>query len=573
MSISNSEMAAMFDELADLLEIEGANPFRVRAYRNAARFIADHPKSMTDLLSEEQDLSKLPGIGKAIAEKIRAIDETGRLRQLDDVKKRTPEALGRLMHVRGLGPKRVKTLFDQLRVRSIEDLKRALRSGRIRELDGFGEKTQRLIEEGLRHITESAQRTPLAAARQMAAPLVEYLRAVDGVRQVTVAGSFRRCRESVGDVDVLVSCRKGSPVMDRFTAYEDVGQVVSQGETRSTIVLRSGLQVDLRVVAESSYGAALQYFTGSKAHNIAIRKIAVDKGLKINEYGVFEGNRRIAGKTEKEVYAALGLPYIEAELREDRGEIEAAAANALPRLITLDQIRGDLHCHTNASDGHQSLKSLAKAARAHGYEYVAVTDHTKRVTIARGLDSRRLRRQIAAIDRLNETLDDLVVLKSAEVEILEDGSLDLPKGTLECLDFTVCAIHYKHDLPRRKQTERILRAMDHPCFNILAHPTGRLLDERDPYDVDLERVMQAAKERGCFLELNAQPSRLDLRDTYCKLAKETGVRLAISTDAHRETDLDFMGLGISQARRGWLERADVVNSRSLKGLRRLLKRH
>lgn len=572
MSVSNSEIATMFDELADLLEIEGANAFRIRAYRNAARFIADNAKSMTDLLAEGQDLSKLPGIGKAIAEKIRAIAETGRLRQLDDVKKRIPEAMGRLMHVRGLGPKRVKALYDELHVRSIEDLKRALRSGRIRDLEGFGDKTQRLIEEGLQHVAESERRTRFSTARQIAEPLVNYLRAVKGVRQVTVAGSYRRCRDSVGDLDILVTCRKGSRVIHRFVAYEDVEQVVSQGETRSTVMLRCGLQVDLRVVPETSYGAALQYFTGSKAHNIAIRRIAVQKGLKINEYGVFEGNKRTAGETEKEVYAKVGLPYIEPELRENRGEIEAAAANVLPRLITLEQIRGDLHCHTNASDGHHTLEGLAKTARAHGYEYVAVTDHSKRLTIAHGLDARRLRRQIAAIDRLNEKLDGITLLKGAEVDILEDGSLDLPKGVLETLDLTVCAIHYKFDLPRRKQTERVLRAMDHPCFNILAHPTGRLLGERGPYEIDLEHIMQAAKERGCYLELNAQPSRLDLSDAYCKLAKETGVKLAISTDAHRDTDLHFMGLGISQARRGWLERADVVNTRSLKSLRRLLRR-
>ena len=563
----------MFDELADLLEIEGANAFRIRAYRNAARFIADNAQSMTDLLAEGQDLSKLPGIGKAIAEKIGAIAETGRLRQLDDVNKRIPKAMGQLMHVRGLGPKRVKALYDELHVRSIEDLQRALRSGHVRELEGFGDKTQRLIEEGLQHITEGERRTRFGAARQIAEPLVDYLRGVEGVRQVTVAGSYRRCLESVGDLDILVTCRKSSPVVDRFIAYDDVEDVVSQGETRSTVILRSGLQVDLRVVPDASYGAALQYFTGSKAHNIVIRTMAVQKGLKVNEYGVFEGDKRIAGKTEKEVYAKVGLPYIEPELRENRGEIEAAAANALPRLITLEQIRGDLHCHTDASDGHHTLESLAKAARARGYEYVAVTDHSRRLTVAHGLDPRRLRRQIAAIDRLNEKLDGIVLLKGAEVDILEDGSLDLPKSVLEYLDLTVCAVHYKFDLPRVKQTERVLRAMDHPCFNILAHPTGRLLGERDPYAIDLERIMQAAKERGCFLELNAQPSRLDLADTYCKLAKETGVKLAISTDAHRDTDLDFMGLGISQARRGWLERDDVVNTRSLKSLRRLLSRH
>lgn len=572
MSISNSEIAAMLDELADLEEIAGANPFRIRAYRNAAHFIAAHPRSMVELLAEGEDLSRLPGIGKAIAAKIQAIVETGRLRQLDDAKQRIPEALGRLMHVRGLGPKRVKVLHDALNIRSIDDLKRALSAGRVAELPGFGDKTQRLIAEGIRHIAEAEPRTLLSAARQIAEPLVDYLSRVEGVRRVIVAGSYRRRCASVGDLDILVSCRKGSPVMRRFVEHEDVHRVESRGETRATVILRSRMQVDLRVVPEASYGAALQYFTGSKAHNLAIRTIALHRGLKVNEYGVFRGGRRVAGKTENEVYGALGLPYIEPELREDRGEIDAATAGRLPRLVTLKQIRGDLHCHTTASNGHQSLRALATSAVGHGYEYVAVTDHARHATIAHGLDANRLQRQIAAIDRLNDELQGIVLLKGAEVNILEDGSLDLPKAVLECLDLTVCAIHDKFDLPRRRQTERILRAMDHPCFNILAHPTGRLLGERDAYEIDLERIMQAARQRGCFVELNAQPSRLDLCDAHCKLAKEMGVKVAVCSDAHRDTDLDLMELGIDQARRGWLERSDVVNTCGLKSLRRLLRR-
>ncbi len=573
MSVTNSEIAVMFEELADLLEIEGANPFRVRAYRNAARAIADNPKRMTDLLAEGQDLARLPGIGKAIAAKIEAIASTGTLRQLADVKRRIPEAMGRLMHVRGLGPKRVKTLCAALQVRSVEDLQRALRSGRIRELEGFGEKTEKLIAQGLQQVAADERRTSWSVARQIAEPLVDYLRAVEGVRHVTVAGSYRRHRDTVGDLDILVASGKGSQVVQRFVAYEDVVRVVAQGRTRSSVILRSGLQVDLRAVPESSYGAALLYFTGSKAHNIAVRKIAVRRRLKINEYGVFRGDKRVAGKTETEVYAAIGLPFIEPELRENRGEIEAAEANALPDPIQLRHIKGDLHCHTTASDGMQTLGDLAKAAQARGYEYVAVTDHSKRLTVAHGLNVRRLRRQIAAIDRLNEKLDGMVVLKGAEVDILEDGTLDLPNDVLAALDLTVCAIHHRFELSRHKQTERVLRAMDLPCFNVLAHPTGRLLGERAPYEIDLERIMQAARERGCFLEVNAQPQRLDLSDTLCMLAKEIGVKVAVSTDAHRATDLDFMELGIHQARRGWLERTDVINTRSLGSLRRLLGRH
>jgi len=570
--IHNSEIAALFDRLADLLEIEGENPFRVRAYRNAARFIADYPKPMVELIREGQDLSKLPGVGKAIAEKIHTIVDTGELPQLEAAKSRVPEALSLLMHVRGLGPKRVKTLYQTLEVRSPEDLKRAVRTGKVRNLEGFGEKTEHLIEEGLRHLSASERRTRLLAAEQVAETLLAYLRDVEGVRRATLAGSYRRRRDSVGDLDILVTCAKGAPVMARFARYEEVDEVVSQGETRSTVLLRSGLQVDLRVVPEASYGAALQYFTGSKAHNVAIRKIAAKKGLKLNEYGVFKGEKRVAGKSEKEVYASVGLPYIEPELRENRGEIETAARGDLPRLVELAQIRGDLHCHTKASDGHDTLETLAKAAAAHRYEYLAITDHTKRVSVAHGLDARRLRRQMNAIDRLNEKLDGLVLLKSAEVDILEDGSLDLPDDVLHDLDITIGAVHYGFGLSRSKQTERVLRAMDHPCFHILAHPTGRLLGEREGYDINLERVIEAAGERGCFLELNAQPSRLDLSDNNCKLAKEMGVKVAVSTDAHRGTDLEFMRLGIYQARRGWLERHDVLNTRSLAQLRRLLRR-
>ncbi|NIM27525.1 MAG: DNA polymerase/3'-5' exonuclease PolX [Gammaproteobacteria bacterium] len=571
-SVSNGEIAAMLDELADLEEIAGANPFRIRAYRNAARFIAESSRSMIDMLAEGRDLSSLPGIGKAIAAKIEAIVETGRLRQLEEAKKRTPEALARLTHVRGLGPKRVKALYDELHIRSVADLKRALKAGRVRELEGFGAKTERLIEEGLRDITAGERRTPLMVARRTAAELLAYLEAVEGVTQVTVAGSYRRGRSTVGDLDILVACRDGSPVLSRFVEYADVGQVVSRGTTRSTVILRSKLQVDLRVVAEASYGAALQYFTGSKAHNVAIRSIAAHEGLKVNEYGVFRGSERIAGRTEKEVYASLGLPYIEPELRENRGEIEAAAGGRLPRLVTIAQIRGDLHCHTSASGGQMSLRALAMEARKRDYEYVAVTDHTTRAAVAHGLDVRRLERQIAAIDRLNDELEGIVLLKGAEVDILEDGSLDLPDDVLESLDIVVGAIHEGFALARRRQTERILRAMDHRCFNILAHPTGRLLGEREPYDLDLERVMEGARDRGCFLELNAQPARLDLSDTYCKLARESGVKLAVSADARRKADMELMELGISQARRGWLERSDVINTLGWKSLGRLLRR-
>jgi len=362
--------------------------------------------------------------------------------------------------------------------------------------------------------------------------------------------------------------------MDRLGDYEDVEKVISKGNTRSTVALRSGFHVDLRVLPQVSYGAALFYFTGSREHNIAVRKLGVKRGLKINEYGVFKGKKekRIAGRTEEEVYKQVKLPYIEPELRENRGEIEAARNGKLPRLITLKDIRGDLHVHTSETDGRYSLDEMVQAAKDHGYEYVAITDHSKRVSMAHGLDKKRLAEQIRAIDKLNGTIKGIIVLKSIEVDILEDGSLDLPDDILKELDFTVCAVHYNTKLSRKKQTERIIRAMDNCYFNILAHPSGRLINKREPYDLDWERLMEAAKDRGCLMELNAHPDRLDLTDRYCKMAKETGLKVAISTDAHSITNLDFMRFGVYQARRGWLGKEDVLNTRPLKEIRKLLKR-
>lgn len=573
MARPNAEIAGMFNRLADLLEIEGANPFRVRAYRNAARRVSSMSRSMADLVAQGKDLSELPDIGEDLAEKIEIIVKTGRLPLLDEVGQRTPAALSDLMKIGGLGPRRVRALHRELGIESAEDLKRAATQGRIRALEGFGPKLEQTILSRLGSVPGSkGKRHRLIDAEAVAEPLVAYLRETDGVSEITVAGSFRRRRETVGDLDILVVARKGTPVMERLMAYDEVAEVISRGMTRSTVILRSGMQVDLRVVPRNAYGAALHYFTGSKAHNIAVRRLAVGRGLKHNEYGVFRGEERIAGRSEKQVFSSVDLPYIEPELRENRGEIEAAARGGLPKLVTLDDIRGDLHCHTRATDGRDSLDAMVEAARERGYAYVSINDHSRRVAVAHGLDEKRLFAQIRAIDRLNEKLDDIVVLKSIEVDILADGSLDLPDDVLRELDFTVCAVHYGFNLSRRKQTERLLRAMDNPHFNILAHPGGRLIGRRDPCNMDMERVMKAAAERGCFLELNAQPDRLDMDDSACRMAREMGVRVAISTDAHHTADLDLMRFGIGQARRGWLEPGDVINTRPLRGLRRLLKR-
>mgnify|MGYP000934487935 CR=1 FL=1 len=549
MPVHNAEIAALFDRLADLLEIEDANPFRVRAYRNAARTIASLGPSVAGLVAAGRDLSELPGIGEAIAEKIAIIVKTGRLPQLAEVEARTPGALADLMQIDGLGPKRVKALYRQLDIRSFEDLARAARSGKIRELDGFGAKTEAMILQHLDRRLGATQRMRLAEAEDIAAALVDHLRKAPGVKGVSVAGSLRRRKDTVGDLDILATAARHSRVMRHFVEYDEVTEIVSQGDTRSTVVLRSGLHVDLRVVPQVSFGAALCYFTGSKAHNIAVRRIGVAKGCKVNEYGVFKGDKRIAGRTERDVYATLGLDYIEPEMREDRGEIELAAKGRLPKLVTLDDIRGDLHCHTDLTDGRNTLEEMATAARERGYEYLAVTDHSKHVTVAHGLDKAGLMAAIRRIDRLNARLDGITMLKSAEVDILEDGRLDLPDSVLRELDLVVCAVHYKFNLPEKKQTTRILRALDNRHCNILAHPSGRLINAREPYEVDIQAIMTAARERGCFLELNAQPARLDLTDVHCRMAKDMGLKVAISTDAHSTGQLDYMRFGIGQARR------------------------
>lgn len=571
MTVQNAEIADRFEQLADLLELQGANPFRVRAYRNAASFIRGHSRSLAELLDEGADLAELPGIGPDLAGKIATLVRTGHLPLLEQTAKKVPAPLVAMTRIEGLGPKRAQALYKALKIRSLEDLARAARSGRIRELPGFGARTEQLIAQRVERAATAEHRLRLADAEQVAGPLVDYLRGIDGVKGIEVAGSFRRRRETVGDLDVLVSAARGAKVMDDVVRYEDVAEVQAQGGTRATLRLRNGLQVDVRVVPAAAFGSALHYFTGSKAHNIAVRRMAMARGLKLNEYGIFRGERRVGGRTEDEVFAAVGLPVIPPELREDRGEIDAARRGKLPRLVRLEDLRGDLHCHSRATDGRDTIEAMAKAAAVRGYEYLSINDHSRHVTVAHGLDRKRLLEQVRAIDRLNARLDGITVLKSVEVDILEDGRLDLPDVVLKELDFTVCAIHYGFGYSRARQTARILRAMDNPHFSILAHPTGRLVNAREAYDIDLERVLEAARERGCVMELNAQPDRLDLDDRGCRLAKEVGVKIAISTDAHRVADLELVRFGVDQARRGWLEPGDVANTLPLAELRRVLR--
>ncbi|MGD9851715.1 MAG: DNA polymerase/3'-5' exonuclease PolX [Nitrospirales bacterium] len=572
MALHNSQIAEAFSRLAKLLEIQGANPFRIRAYRKAAQTIEGLPHSVASMVAEEADLSMLPGIGKDLAAKIQEMVETGHLSILDQVSSQIPGQMAELTKIPGLGPKRVKTLYDKLGIQDLKGLASVARTGAIRELHGFGKKIEeKILAETDRH-SIGEKRIKLQTAEEFGEPLLAYLKDIKGVKDAIIAGSYRRRKDTIGDLDILVTCQDGKTIMDRFVDYNEVETVVSKGKTRATVLLRSGLQVDLRVVPKESYGAALLYFTGSKAHNIAVRSLAIKKGLKINEYGVFRGDKTVAGRTEEDVYGQVGLPYIVPELRENWGEVEAGLRDDLPRLITLEDIRGDLHAHSKASDGQFSIKDMALAAQQKGYQYLAICDHSQRVTIAHGLNAKRLAAQIKEIDRLNKQFTRFTILKGAEVDILENGSLDFPKEILAQLDVTVCAVHHQLNLSRQKQTERIIRAMDNPYFNILAHPTGRLLNKRDPYDLDMEQIMAAALERGCFLEVNAQPVRLDLNDLHCKMAKDMRVKVAISTDAHRTTDLDFMRFGLGQARRGWMEPRNILNTANLQEFKRQLRR-
>lgn len=563
MTVHNADIGKVFDEIADLLEIAGENPFRIRAYRNAARLIEGLGASVAEMIAKDEDLTELPGIGKDLAGKIKEIVATGSCEALDKLRQKLPPTLTTLLKIPGLGPKRVQTIYRTLDIGTPEQLYTAAHEGKIRELPGFGEKIEASVLAAMEAHVEKKMRFKLATSAQYAEPLKAYLEQLPGVSQVAIAGSYRRAKDTVGDIDIVVTAKRGSPIMERFTGYDEAEQILSQGATRSTVKLKCGLQVDLRVVPQVSFGAALHYFTGSKAHNIAIRRLGQQRRLKINEYGVFKGTKRVAGTTEESVYRAVDLPFIAPELRENRGEIEAARAGKLPALIDVADIKGDLHVHTNATDGHNTLKEMVEAAQARGYAYIAITDHSRRVTVANGLDPQRLRKQTDEIDRLNQKLKGIIVLKGIEVDILEDGTLDLPDPVLAELDIVVGAVHSKFDLSKAKQTERILRAMDNRYVTVLAHPTGRLIQEREPYDVDMLRIVRKAKERGCFLELNAQPKRLDLMDIYCQMARDEGALIALNTDAHSTRDYDNLRYGIGQARRGWLEPKDVLNTRPL----------
>lgn len=570
MPLHNLRISQVFQDIADILEIEEANPFRIRAYRNAARTVEEYGQDLSEWIAQGRPLPKLPGIGTDLQAKILEILHTGTCALLTRLQGEVPPAVAYLLAVPGLGPKRVRALYHELAVTTPAELKRAAEQGLLRRLHGFGPKLEQQILQTFAQHRDIDTRKPRAAVGELVDDLSTYLKRVPGVKKVEVAGSYRRCRDTVGDIDILVAAAPGHDVPYAFTAYPGVDEILAHGTTKASVLLRNGLQVDLRVVGIECLGAALVYFTGSQAHNIQLRRMAQVRGLKINEYGVYRDGQRIAGDSEESVYATLELPFIAPELREARGEIEAARLGRLPRLITRQDLRGDLHTHTKASDGRHSIRDMALAAHALGLEYLAITDHSEHLRIAKGLDEERFLRQLEEIDRLQVSGDlGITLLKGMEVDILEDGRLDLPDALLSRLDIVVAAVHDHFSLSRAQQTKRLMRALDQRV-HVLAHPTGRLLGRRTPFDYDFRQLLRHARQVGCALELDAQPLRLDLDDLHCRAAKEAGVLVSIDSDAHSTADLQDLDDGVAQARRGWLEPVDVLNTRPLSELRRFL---
>ena len=564
--MDNYEVAKVLDETANMLEVAGENFFRVRAYRNAARSIRDLTAQIADL-SEEQ-IDEIPGIGADLAKKITAITKTGDMPVHHELASKFPPQLLELKDVPGLGPKRLKLLIDRLHIRDRDDLEKAVRTEALRKIRGFGPKIEERIRESLqRRETGKGKRMLYAEATRIAAQISAHLRKCAAIREFELAGSFRRRQETIGDLDVVAGAADSATVMEHFIAFPGITKVIGSGETKTSVVLKGDLQVDLRVVPAKSFGAALAYFTGSKSHNVHLRRIAQARGLLLNEYGLFRDDAVVAGKTEEEIYRALGLSWVPPELREDRGEIEAAASGKLPKLIERKDLRGDLHTHSLYTDGHATIEDMARQARESGLEYVAVTDHSRRIAMAHGLNPERLHEQRREIERIRKKLSGISLLQGIEVDILDDGKLDLPADALAELDWVVASVHYKLEQDSAEMTRRLIKAIRNPNVDVIGHPSGRLLGHREPSKFDLSEILRVAREEGCALEVDSQPDRLDLNDVACIAAKRAGVKVVISSDAHSTRDFELINYGVNQARRGWIEKDDVLNTRPLKNLR------
>ncbi len=574
--MTNSRIADIFDEIADLLEFQGSNPFRVRAYRNGARMIRDLPEPVTAVLADDsRKLTDLEGIGKDLADKIQTLVETGQLKQHQELLAQVPATVLDIMRVPGLGPKKAAALYKELNITTLDQLKSACEAQQVRQLKGFGAKTEQTILHGISIAAAANERVYWAEADTVAQEIKQHLQSCQSIEQLELAGSYRRGKETVGDLDILVVSQDAAEVMNRLAEYPELADVIGRGDTKMSIRTNTGLQIDLRVVPAKSFGAALQYFTGSKEHNVVVRGLAKQRGLKINEYGVYRVNgdneEYIAGATEKEVYATLDLPCFPPELRESRREFDWAAAGELPELITAGDIRGDLHMHTTATDGRATLDEMVAAARQRGLSYIAITDHSQRVSMARGLDVKRVLAQWKEIDAINASLKGkFIVLKGIECDILEAGGMDLPDEVLAQADWVLASVHYGQQQSRDQITKRILGAIENPAVTAIAHPTGRILNRREAYEVDIDAVFSAAAEHGKLLELNANPARLDLHDVHCAAAKSRGIPIVINTDAHSIDGLDCMRYGILQARRAGLTKNDVANTRTWSQLKKLI---
>ncbi|HUY69686.1 MAG TPA: DNA polymerase/3'-5' exonuclease PolX [Candidatus Tyrphobacter sp.] len=564
--MTNEEIARILKEIAEYLEI-AEEPFKPRAYERAAQGVDSLEESAADLYKQGglKALMEIPGVGASIAEKIEELLKTGRLKYYEKLKSKLPVDFKSFSGIEGLGPKSIAKLYKKLKIKNAADLKKAVKAHKIRGLEGFGEKSEEKILAGLEFLKITKGRFPLGEVWPLAKEITSRLEKLNGVERAITAGSLRRRKETIGDIDILTISKKPKSVMDYFVSMPEVARIIVRGETKSSVKLKNGLNIDLRVVGASSYGAALNYFTGSKSHNVALREIALKKGRKLNEYGLFDRRgKQIAGETEENLYARLGLRYIEPELREETGEIEASRKNSLPKLIGYGDLRGDLQTQTDWTDGANSIEEMALAAHKSGLEYMVVTDHTKRLAMAHGLDEKRIRAQGKEIDEVNKKLKKkgirFIVLRGSECDILKDGALDLPDEVLAELDVVGASIHSFFNLPKKEQTERIIKAMRNPNVDILFHPTGRILNRRPAYDIDLEAIIKVAKETGTILEIDAFPDRLDLNDERIRLCVESGVRLAIDSDAHAVSHFGYLEYGLAQARRGWAGKSDIINS-------------
>lgn len=570
--LKNLELSRIFDQIARILKIKGENPFKIRAYEKIALVLENLPIDI-ETIYRQGGLNDIPGVGEGIAKKIEEFLTTSKLEYYEKLKETIPSGVIELLDISEVGPKTAKLLYEELGVDNIEKLEKAVKGHQIKNLPGMGEKSETNILRGIELYKRRKERVLLGTALPLAEEIAESLRQLKETDKISFAGSLRRKKETIGDIDILATSRKPEKIMKTFTSLPHVREILAEGPTKSSVITKDDIHIDVRVVEPISFGAALQYFTGSNAHNIKLRELAVKRGLKINEYGVFDvkTNRRIAGEREEEIYQILNLPFIPPELREDRGEIKAAQENKLPELIKYSQIRGDLHLHTKWSDGANTIKQMAEAAKKRGYKYIAITEHSQSLKFAGGLTEERLKGQIEEIQKLNRKLDNFTILTGIEVDIKSDGSLDFSDEILSKLDVVIAAIHSGFKQESKIITERLVGAMQNSFVSIIAHPTGRLIGYRESYQVDINKIMDMAAKTGTILEINAYPERLDLNDIYCRMAKDRGAQLAIETDAHSIDGLEFMNLGVDVARRGWLEEKDIINTLPLDKLVKRLK--